>query len=62
MNKSIIATLRCPISGQPLSFHDGDQPYLQTADGQYRYPVENGIAMLLPEDAQKADNALAKGE
>lgn len=62
MNKSIIATLRCPISGQALSFHDGDQPYLETVDGQYRYPVENGIAMLLPEDAQKTDHALAESE
>lgn len=62
MNKSIIATLRCPVSGQPLNFHDGEQPYLQTADGQYRYPVENGIAMLLPEQAQKADATSGQGE
>ena len=62
MNKAIIATLRCPISGQPLTFHDGEQPYLQSNDGSYRYPVVGGIAMLLPEDAQKIDHALPNAE
>ena len=62
MNNAIVALLRCPITGQPLTFHDdgGQQPYLQTRDGSYRYPVENGIAMLLAEDAQKLDKALSK--
>ena len=62
MNKTIISALRCPITGQPLTFHDGEQPYLQSSDGSYRYPVENGIAMLLAEQAQKSDLALSNAK
>ncbi|MBV7434827.1 hypothetical protein KRX19_07280 [Cardiobacteriaceae bacterium TAE3-ERU3] len=62
MNKAVISALRCPITGQPLTFHDGEQPYLQTSDGSYRYPVQGGIAMLLPEDAQKTEPTLPNAE
>lgn len=60
MNDSVLATLRCPVTGQPLTFHDGAEPYLQTTDGCYRYPVVDGIAMLLAEDAIKMDSANAQ--
>lgn len=55
MNKEVLAYLRCPTTGQALSYHDGAEPYLLTTDGAYRYPVVGGIAMLLAEDAQKQD-------
>lgn len=53
MNEAVLAILRCPISGQTLTFHDGDAPYVQSSDGRYRYPVEHGIAMLVADAAQQ---------
>ncbi|UJF24308.1 hypothetical protein L0B52_08220 [Suttonella sp. R2A3] len=49
MNKQLLATLRCPITGQSLVQRDAEPDFLYTADGAYRYPLENGIALLLAE-------------
>lgn len=47
---AIIDLLRCPVDGQPLQERDG---WLITEDGTRRYPLEDGIAALLPEKAQE---------
>lgn len=47
---AIIDLLRCPVDGQPLHPDGG---WLLSADGARRYPLEDGIAALLPEKAQE---------
>lgn len=60
---AIIDLLRCPLDGQPL-VASADGQWLQTADGARRYPLQDGIARLLPEEAQeiKALSPPANGE
>lgn len=47
ISNALLATLRCPISGQPLLVRDDAPEYLYTQDGSYRYPLHDGIALLL---------------
>ncbi|MDO5091194.1 MAG: hypothetical protein Q4D61_06570 [Cardiobacteriaceae bacterium] len=65
---AIIDRLRCPLDGQRLIASDDGQ-WLVTADGTRRYPVEDGIARLLPEYAQdipaqgtSAQSIIAQGD
>jgi len=46
----LLEVLRCPRTGQSLRA-DGDR--LVTADGRVAYPVEDGIPVLLPEEARE---------
>lgn len=45
---AITELLCCPLDGQRLVESDDGQ-WLVTADGRRRYPVQDGIARLLPE-------------
>lgn len=51
MNKAFADILRCPIDGQPLQPSE-DGAWLVNVQGGRRYPVDNGIAMLLAAEAQ----------
>jgi len=54
-----IEILRCPVTGGPLTLRDGA---LVTADGRLAYPVEDGIAALLPDRAVALEaDAVAAG-
>ncbi|MCP4425672.1 MAG: methyltransferase domain-containing protein [Chloroflexi bacterium] len=50
--------LACPISRQPLHFK-GDE--LETTDGRYRYPLINGVPVLLPVEQQETYLAQEQG-
>ncbi|MEM1330999.1 MAG: Trm112 family protein [Planctomycetota bacterium] len=44
--------LRCPSSGRPLVWAERDgEPVVETDDGSTRYPVEDGIPVLIAERA-----------
>ncbi len=51
--------LVCPLSRQSLIFKEGE---LQTVDGRYRYPIVNGVPVLLPPEKQEAYLAERKGK
>ena len=61
MDNNLLALLRCPIDGNPLELSD-DGAYLINQAAQRRYPIENGIAMLLPEHAQNSASLPAPDE
>lgn len=44
-----IAILRCPVTGSRLSLHEG---FLVAEVGGLRYPVRDGIPVLLAEEAK----------
>ncbi len=65
LDMQFVRTLRCPASGQTLSFFPGQSPFLATlparetadwtgvlvcADGLSFYPVRGGVPVLLPEE------------
>lgn len=57
MNPNFIGLTRCPASGQRLHL-DGSSTstgWLVSEDGQYRYPIRNGIPRFVPE-SNYADN------
>lgn len=60
--ETLLALLRCPLSGQPLRLASDEEtrsfPALKPGqgavirqDGQVVYRVENGIPVLIPEEA-----------
>lgn len=51
IDQNMVALLRCPLSGQPLK-RSADGQFLYCQDDSYRYPVKDGIAMLLAEHAE----------
>lgn len=51
MKPDIINILRCPIDGGELRL-SADGAWLIQASARRRYPIVNGIAMLVPEQAQ----------
>lgn len=62
MNIEILDVLRCPLSGERLLFEDispnlkgVESGWLVTKDGDYRYPVINGIPRFVPR-SNYADN------
>ncbi|SUO95115.1 Trm112 family protein [Suttonella ornithocola] len=57
MNKDMISLLRCPIDGQPLSLST-DEKWLENKAANRRYPIDNGIFMLLADDAQSIEPLL----
>lgn len=50
MLSSLLPKLRCPVSGESLILSRG---YLvcNTIHSRYRYPVKNGVPVLLPDEA-----------
>jgi SAM-dependent methyltransferase len=60
MKIELLELLRCPMSGQRLELEDDasqdiESGWLISEDGQYRYPIHNGIPRFVPE-ANYADN------
>lgn len=53
--------LCCPIDRQPLVLSE-DGAWLENCTGGRRYPIENGIAMLLPEHAVPLTGTLPDAE
>lgn len=51
LNPELVALLRCPIDGGALRLSE-DGAWLLHASAARRYPITDGIARLLPEDAQ----------
>lgn len=60
--ETLLGLVRCPLSGQPLRLASTEEaqsfPALKAGqaavirqDGQVIYPVENGIPLLIPEEA-----------
>lgn len=50
MSKWLDSVLQCPITGAPLEA-DGDS-YVSTGNPAYRYPITNGVPLLLPDRAE----------
>ena len=48
---TLLEVLRCPRTGQKLR---GDGDRLLTEDGKFAYRIEDGIPLLLPEEAVEA--------
>ncbi len=61
LNEDLLQCLRCPIDGQALKLSE-DGLWLVHVQGLRRYPVSNGIAMLLAEHAQPLIAASADAE
>jgi uncharacterized protein YbaR (Trm112 family) len=51
LDEETIAILRCPVTGGRLRF-DADQSCLISDKGGLRYPVKDGIPVLLAEEAK----------
>ncbi|AYC18350.1 hypothetical protein DZA65_01456 [Dickeya dianthicola] len=51
-NIEMLASLICPISQLTLNY-DPERQCLISADGQYEYPIINGIPVLLPHNAME---------
>lgn len=49
IDPDLLAILRCPVTRSPLH-QDGD--FLIAETGGLRYPVRDGIPVMLPEEAQ----------
>ncbi|WP_334171344.1 Trm112 family protein [Sinomonas sp.] len=63
ISSSILAVLRCPVTGSAL-VQEGDELVASAAgpDGSVpRYPVEDGIPVLLPPAEASADPAGSAG-
>ena len=63
---ALLELLICPVTGSSLSLEDD---HLVSACGQYRYPIKDGIAVLVPQtsaapaqDADVGDTADAGSE
>jgi uncharacterized protein YbaR (Trm112 family) len=52
IDEFLIQTLRCPITLSKLA-RNGD--YLVSEVGALRYPIRNGIPVMLPEEAELPD-------
>ena len=56
LSPELLSVLRCPVSGSPLE-QDGDE-LVSTAAGesgeQLRYPITDGIPLLLPPELRPA--------
>lgn len=50
LDKSILAMLRCPVSGGELQL-DADNQRLLSPDAQLAYPIQEGMPQLLAEEA-----------
>jgi len=51
IDPQVLEILVCPTTGQPLHI-EGD--HLVSEDGQHRYPIRDGIALLLPKLGNEA--------
>lgn len=49
LRPEVLALLRCPETGQPLKL---DGLTLVTPDGARRYPIRDGLPVLVPQDIQ----------
>jgi hypothetical protein len=49
LDDETISILRCPVTGSPLRLDDG---YLVAEFGGLRYPVRDGVPVLLAEEAK----------
>lgn len=59
LDSNLVALLRCPIDGGALRLSSDGLWLIHTQAGR-RYPIEGGIAMLLPEQAQSFVQAVEK--
>lgn len=50
-DEATVSLLRCPITGQALRFERAEN-CLYTLDHSRRYPIVDGIALLLPEHSE----------
>lgn len=50
MNPAFVATLRCPITGTPLTFN-AEKQALISEGAQLAFPIKDGIPILLKEHA-----------
>lgn len=51
VDTELLGLLRCPLTRSPLKL-EGDPPYLTAAVGGLRYPIREGIPVMLPEEAK----------
>lgn len=51
-NKKLLKILICPITGQPLTYDEKNQ-LLISPKAKLAYPIRDGIAVMLPEEARK---------
>jgi uncharacterized protein len=49
LDEDTISILRCPVTHSPLRLEDG---FLVSEIGGLKYPVRNGIPIMLPEEAR----------
>lgn len=56
LNSQMVQYLRCPKTHEALVLSE-DGAFLINASATWRYPIDNGIALLLPEHAQALDNS-----
>ncbi|RME39942.1 MAG: hypothetical protein D6788_04415 [Planctomycetota bacterium] len=54
IGKALLAKLRCPASGAPLVAHEGFL-YAVDPEGRRRYPVRDGIPVLLIEASERVE-------
>ena len=59
LSPELLSVLRCPVTGSPL-VQDGDELVTASADAsgqKLRYPIEDGIPLLLPPELLPAATA-----
>lgn len=56
VDPKLLALLVCPVTKEPLAYDAEAQELISRAAG-LAYPIEDGIPIMLPEDARKLDDA-----
>ncbi|MDR6415365.1 Trm112 family protein [Pseudarthrobacter sulfonivorans] len=64
ISPDLLSVLRCPVTGSPL-VQDGDELVSTTAGEsgvKLRYPIQDGIPLLLPPELLQAANAASSDQ
>ena len=56
VHKELLAVLACPVCHGDIEEMSGPPPELRCSDCRRRYPVRDGIPIMLPEEARQ-DNS-----
>lgn len=59
LDPELLKILACPQSKAPLMYFDAEQ-FLFCAESKLKYPIKDGIPVMLVDEATKVDDAEAK--